>query len=173
MPSPSVPSATFPLLHWGGEGQGEVGPRVPVLSSPMLSVTHTIHLEDSELVFTFLRAPGPGGQNVNKTESAVQLRFDARASPSLPPEVYARLRPFAGRRMTTDGVIVITANRFRSQPRNRDDALARLVEMIRKAAIPPKRRRATKPSRASKRRRLEGKRKRSELKKTRGRVSGE
>ena len=134
----------------------------------MIRVTDAITLNESEIEEDFIRSPGPGGQHVNKTESAVQLRFNARRSPSLSNAVYLRLVPLAGSRMTKDGVIVITANQFRERERNREDALARLVEMIRTAATPIKRRRATKPTKGSKERRLEGKQRRSETKKGRG-----
>lgn len=137
----------------------------------MIPVTPSISLQDSEFEERFIRAPGPGGQKVNKTESAVQLRFDARRSPALSNAVFLRLKSLAGRRMTQDGIIVITANRFRSQDRNRQDARDRLTALIRDAATPPKHRRATKPSRAAKQRRLDGKRRQSDIKKVRGRVS--
>lgn len=136
----------------------------------MIQVTATIALSEDEIVERFIRAPGPGGQNVNKVATAVQLRFDAANSPALPAAVLRRLRILAGRRMTQAGVIVLTASRFRSQERNRQDALARLLDLIRAAAAPPKRRRPTKPGPGAKRRRLEGKRLRSDLKKTRGSV---
>jgi ribosome-associated protein len=136
----------------------------------MIKVTETISLNDNEIEEDFIRAPGPGGQHVNKTESAVQLRFNARRSKALSNAVYLRLVPLAGSRLTKDGVIVITANQFRERDRNRADALTRLVDLIRAAAIPPKRRRATKPTKGSKERRLEGKQRRGETKKGRGKI---
>src|SRR3546814_6400742 len=105
----------------------------------MIHVTSTIALDEDEIEETFIRSSGPGGQHVNRTESAVQLRFDAARSPALSEAVRARLKRLAGRRMTSEGVIVIEAQRFRAQDRNRQDALDRLVEMIRQAAVPPKR----------------------------------
>jgi ribosome-associated protein len=133
----------------------------------MIQVTDRIHLEESELQESFIRASGPGGQNVNKVSSAVQLRFDVRGSRSLPNDVAIRLQRLAGSRLTNEGVIVITANRHRSQEMNRDDARKRLFEMIREAANPPPPRRATKPTKASKKRRLDSKARRSQIKKMR------
>jgi len=130
----------------------------------MLRVTDKISLDPAELEEVFVRASGPGGQNVNKVSTSVQLRFDARRSPSLPEAVRERLERLAGQRLTSDGVIVITASRFRSQARNREDARDRLVALIREAATPAKPRRATRPTYASKVRRAEGKRRRSKLK---------
>ncbi|PVE23146.1 aminoacyl-tRNA hydrolase [Microvirga sp. KLBC 81] len=133
----------------------------------MIQVTNSIALDEAELQESFIRASGPGGQNVNKVESAVQLRFDVRNSPSLPEDVKARLERIAGKRLTNDGVLIITAQRFRTQERNREDAVARLVELIRQATERPKPRRPTRPTLASKKRRLEAKGRRSEIKKGR------
>lgn len=135
----------------------------------MLIVSPNLTLPASELVERFLRADGPGGQHVNRTESAVELRFDVRNSPSLPPEVRARLLTRRDRRMTGDGVLVIQGRRFRDQARNRDDVRARLVAIIQAVLVPEKRRVATRPSRAARERRLQGKLQRGKLKQTRAR----
>jgi ribosome-associated protein len=133
----------------------------------MLRVTDTISIDDAELSETFVRASGPGGQNVNKVSSAVQLRFDVRHSPSLPNDVAIRLMRLAGKRLTKDGVIVIVAQQYRDQTRNRADARERLFDLIRQAAVRPVPRRATKPPKAEKRRRLEGKKHRGSIKRLR------
>ena len=133
----------------------------------MIRITDDICLGENEVELRFIHAPGPGGQKVNKVATAVQLRFDAANSPALSSSIFRRLRTIAGRRMTLAGVIILTARRFRSQERNRVDALARLVELVRKASIFPNIRRPTKPSLGANLRRLEGKRKRSNLKKLR------
>jgi len=139
----------------------------------MIEVTPDIVLEDTEIEERFIRSPGPGGQKVNKTESAVQLRFDARHSPALSNAQFLRLKSLAGRRMTADGIVVITAHQFRTQELNRKDALDRLIALIRNAATPPKRRRPTKTPRAEKRKRLDSKKRTGEIKKSRGRVRGD
>jgi ribosome-associated protein len=133
----------------------------------MIPVTAKIALDEREIAEVFIRASGPGGQNVNKVASAVQLRFDARHSPSLPDDVRSRLERLAGSRLTRDGVIVITAQRHRAQARNRDDALARLLDLIRRAAHPPPKRRTTKPPASARERRIEGKKRRSGIKRLR------
>jgi len=135
----------------------------------MIAVTNTIALDENELEFSFVRSSGPGGQNVNKVATAVQLRFNVRRSRSLPQDVRARLVARAGNKITRDGVLMITARRFRTQERNRADAIERLIGLIRAAATPPKRRRKTKPTRASKHLRVDQKRRRSSTKRLRGR----
>ena len=135
----------------------------------MLIVTAAIAIPDSELVERFTRADGPGGQHVNRTESAVELRFDVAGSPSLPDEVRERLLARKDRRMTDAGVLVIQARRFRDQARNRDDARDRLADILREGTVVAKKRVATKPTRASKERRLVGKAQRSQTKRTRSR----
>jgi ribosome-associated protein len=134
----------------------------------MITITPNLSIREDEIAETFIRSGGAGGQNVNKVSTAVQLRFDARNSPSLPERVKTKLESIAGQRATKDGVIVLTADRFRSQEANRRDAVERLVELIRQAAHQPKRRIKTKPGLGAKKRRLEGKAQRADVKKLRG-----
>ena len=134
----------------------------------MIRITDRIAIDESELDESFIRSSGPGGQNVNKLSTAVQLRFDVRRSPSLPDDVRARLERLAGKRLTRDGVLIITAQNHRTQERNRADALDRLIALIAQAAVRPVPRRATKPTKASRRRRLDSKKRRSGIKALRG-----
>src|ERR1700732_727214 len=135
---------------------------------PMIAIDDDIALDEGELAESFVRASGPGGQNVNKVATAVQLRFDLRHSRSLPEAVRERVARLAGRRLNADGVLVITAQRHRTQERNRKDALARLIELVRAAAVRPTPRRLTRPTLGSKVRRLEGKKRRGGIKALRG-----
>jgi len=137
----------------------------------MIRVTNSIYLEEDEIEEQFIRASGPGGQNVNKVATAVQLRFDVAGSRSLPEPVRVRLKRLAGRRLTGEGVLIIDARRYRTRERNRRDALDRLIALVREAAIAPTPRKATRPTAASKRRRLEGKQRRGTLKRGRRRVT--
>ena len=139
----------------------------------MIRITDHISIDESEISESFIRASGPGGQNVNKVSTAVQLRFDVRHSPSLPDGVKARLGRLAGRRLTLDGVLVLTARRHRSQERNRQDAIETLSELIRRAETSPVRRRPTRPTLGSKERRLDAKSQRSAVKRHRGGVRAE
>ena len=137
----------------------------------MIRVTDSISIDEEEIEESFVRASGPGGQNVNKLSTAVQLRFDVRRSPSLPNDVAIRLMRLAGKRLTKDGVLVLMAQNNRTQERNRAEARERLIDLIKEAAVKPVPRRATKPTKASKTRRLEGKKLRSDIKGKRGKVS--
>lgn len=132
----------------------------------MLEITPSLQIDERELQIDFVRASGPGGQNVNKVATAAQLRFDVRAS-SLPDEVKARLIHLAGKRVTAEGLLLIEAKRFRTQEQNREDAIQRFVELVRKSLVKPKARKKTKPTRAAKEKRLKEKKRRAEIKKTR------
>jgi ribosome-associated protein len=137
----------------------------------MIQITRSIFLDERELEESFVRASGPGGQNVNKVSTAVELRWNVAQSPALTEPVRARLMKLAGRRLTLDGVLIIQADQFRSQDRNRQDALDRLIQLVREAAIAPIPRRPTRPTLGSKKRRLESKGKRGDLKKLRSNKS--
>lgn len=132
----------------------------------MIEITPSIQVDERELLIDFVRASGPGGQNVNKVATAAQLRFDVRAS-SLPEDVKQRLSKLAGNRMTSEGVLLIEAKRFRTQQQNREDAIRRFIELVRKSLIKPKARRKTKPTQAAKEERLKEKKRRGEIKKMR------
>jgi ribosome-associated protein len=138
----------------------------------VLQITPSLAIDDSDLDEQFVRASGPGGQNVNKVATAVQLRYDVARSP-LPDDVKERLRTLAGTRMTTDGVLVIDARRHRTQAQNREDARQRLADLVRQALVRPKRRRKTRPTAGAVQRRIDTKKRRSETKRTRGRIDRE
>lgn len=133
----------------------------------MIKITPSIHINDEEIELNFIRSPGPGGQNVNKVSSAVQLRFNVQGSPSIPQDVKQRLIKLAGKRLSSEGVLIIEARQYRLQDRNRQAALERLVRLVQQACVPPKPRHKTRPSHAAILRRLETKRKRSEIKRMR------
>ncbi|MEZ5757632.1 MAG: alternative ribosome rescue aminoacyl-tRNA hydrolase ArfB [Emcibacteraceae bacterium] len=134
----------------------------------MLTISNTIKIDENEIEVRFIRSPGPGGQHVNKVESAVQIRFNAKENKAINDAMYKRLKIISGQRMTSDGIIVLTANNTRSQIRNRDDAIQRLAGLLKEASILPKTRKKTNPTLASKTRRLESKKKKGTLKKLRG-----
>ncbi len=133
----------------------------------MIQISPDIAIDSAEISWDFIRSSGPGGQNVNKVATAVQLRFNVDQSPSLPDDVKDRLVSIVGKRMTKDGILIIEAKRYRSQERNREDAVQRLVNLVREALVPPRIRKPTRPSRAAKKRRLDEKRQRSQIKRMR------
>lgn len=135
----------------------------------MIEISKNISIDEDEIEVKFIRSPGPGGQHVNKVESAVQIRFDARECSAIEEGIFKRLKKLSGQRMTADGVIIITASSTRSQVRNKEEAIKRLVELVKKALTIPKKRKKTRPTLASKARRLEGKKRKGNLKKLRGR----
>ena len=137
----------------------------------MISIPPNIKIDEDEIKESFIRSSGPGGQNVNKVETSVQIRFDAKNNPTISDAVFLRLRRIAGQKMTKEGVIVLTASDYRSQDRNRKAARDRLIELVQLAAVTPKYRRPTKPTYSSKLKRLEKKVKRGQIKKTRGKVN--
>ncbi|MEN8247073.1 MAG: alternative ribosome rescue aminoacyl-tRNA hydrolase ArfB [Thermodesulfobacteriota bacterium] len=137
----------------------------------MIRITPDIVIHEKEITFEFVRSSGPGGQNVNKVSTTVQLRFDVRASDGIPVEVKNRLKKLAGKRLTEDGILIIKASRFRKQEQNRQDAVERLVRLLRAAAVKPKRRIKTRPTKAAKERKLGAKKHRGRLKKLRKKVA--
>lgn len=139
----------------------------------MLRINPDVVIHEKELIFEFVRASGPGGQNVNKVSTAAQLRFDVRRATGIPPDVKNRLKKLAGRRMTANGLLIIKATRHRSQEQNRQEAVARLVRLLQAAAVKPKKRLHTRPTRAAKERKLAAKKHRGRLKKLRGKVATE
>ena len=139
----------------------------------MLEVSPSVVIAEAELDERFVRASGPGGQNVNKVATAVELRFNAAASPAIAPDVLARLRTLAGSRMTDEGVLLIDARRHRTQAQNREDARERLADLVRQALVKPRRRRKTRPTRSSVEQRIQSKRRRSDVKRRRGGVAGD